>query len=462
MKSLLSLFIVISLFNISFSQCPSGPISLSSDADIASFAMQYPNCEDFPDNIGISSPFVSSLSGLSNLKSVGGNLSIANTNLTSLSGLNGITSVGGALSIFDNPGLQGISALNNLVSIGSLSYGKNNIANLTNVFPNLETVNTSISIDENLGLMTFSGFSQLLTIGVGVEFFDNDNLTSINGFENLTTIGSFLSINNNNNLNSISGFQDLASLGLLRLRGNPISNISAFDHSISMNSLEIQGTNLSVCNVQSVCDFLATSPSMLSVVILNNNAGCNSRTEVEVACGTLPIELVSFTAKVIGNNSVVLEWKTESEFNNDFISCQHSKNGFNFSDLSFFYGEGNTYGSKSYSFVHRSPQPGSNYYRLKQVDYDGTETVSNVLNIQIVSDIPVLYPNPTTRTLTIQTPKELIGSSAKLIDIDGKPVKNFLINSDNHIVDLSELSNGIYMLIMSGLNKSYKSRIVKF
>ncbi len=113
--------------------------------------------------------------------------------------------------------------------------------------------------------------------------------------------------------------------------------------------------------------------------------------------GGLPIELLSFTAEA-EEAIVKLEWVTATEINNDFFTVERSQDGLAFEELHVFEGAGNSSQTLSYHTYDRHPLEGVSYYRLKQTDYDGAFTYSDIVSVSIVIEKPQLvftvFPNP--------------------------------------------------------------------
>ena len=84
----------------------------------------------------------------------------------------------------------------------------------------------------------------------------------------------------------------------------------------------------------------------------------------------LPVELVDFEVKAVNNYSK-LTWETATESNSDYFDVQRSVDGINFISIGRVQGAGTSNVLKSYEFIDESPSPGTNYYRLKQVDLNG-------------------------------------------------------------------------------------------
>lgn len=98
-------------------------------------------------------------------------------------------------------------------------------------------------------------------------------------------------------------------------------------------------------------------------------------TDFDIACNVvLPVEMVSFTGKRVGSDNQ-LEWITQSEKDNDYFEIEWSTNpeAEIWSGIAAVNSKGNGSEKKNYSFVHENPLVGKkNYYRITQVDKDGT------------------------------------------------------------------------------------------
>ncbi len=102
-----------------------------------------------------------------------------------------------------------------------------------------------------------------------------------------------------------------------------------------------------------------------------------------IGCGPLPIELESFWCTQKGNRMSV-EWITSSEINNNYFMIQRSADGTNFEDIGVEVGNGNSNNTLKYTFIDEKPLEGINYYRLKQVDYDGNSEIFQVSSCDFI------------------------------------------------------------------------------
>lgn len=111
----------------------------------------------------------------------------------------------------------------------------------------------------------------------------------------------------------------------------------------------------------------------------------------------VPVELVTFEGYII-QNGVKLNWATATESNNYGFEVERSKDKKRFEKMAFVKGHNTTTTTKQYQFIDKNIPPGKYYYRLKQIDYDGTLSYSEVIEIKITvpskSELYQNFPNP--------------------------------------------------------------------
>ncbi len=113
----------------------------------------------------------------------------------------------------------------------------------------------------------------------------------------------------------------------------------------------------------------------------------------------LPVELTWFKASVTKSGTGLLEWRTESELNNDRFEIERSENGINFTSLGSVDGSGTTNKAHDYQFEDTRPVLSLVYYRLKQVDFDGAFEYSDIVALdftdaEVNSGRLLVAPNP--------------------------------------------------------------------
>lgn len=176
----------------------------------------------------------------------------------------------------------------------------------------------------------------------------------------------------------------------------------------------------------------------------------------------IPVELESFNA-IVFENSVNLEWITSTELNNAGFEIQHSIDSRNFETIAFVPGFGTTTEKHSYSYKIENLNRGIHYFRLKQVDYDGTETLTNIVEVflenSLVKDFSLSqnYPNPFNPSTKIEyslPTREFV--QLKIYDVLGNEIAS-LVNewkdAGNYSIDFNSsdlnLTSGIYIYKMN-------------
>ena len=165
--------------------------------------------------------------------------------------------------------------------------------------------------------------------------------------------------------------------------------------------------------------------------------------------GALPIKLLRFTA-VLQNKQVNLSWQTATEQDNALFLLEHSTDGIQFTQIGSVPGAGNSQTILSYQFWDTKPTPGINYYRLKQVDYNGQYTYSPVITVQF--DGPGgfhLFPVPVKDHLQLQLDApDAFESQWAVYNTLGQLVLSGILLEDQSSLDINvaDLTPGMYWL----------------
>jgi hypothetical protein len=167
----------------------------------------------------------------------------------------------------------------------------------------------------------------------------------------------------------------------------------------------------------------------------------------------VPVELVSFTAEA-ENQKVILRWTTATELNNNGFEIQRKVAESDFATVGFVRGEGTTTNQREYSYIDKDLVDGKYFYRLKQVDYNGTYEYSNEIEVDVRSlndyALEQNYPNPFNPATTIgYVLKEKTTAKLILLNAIGEEVV-VLVNEEQgkgyHKVDFNaaNLPSGVY------------------
>ncbi len=189
------------------------------------------------------------------------------------------------------------------------------------------------------------------------------------------------------------------------------------------------------------------------------------------AGGVAPVTLTSFTARHKGSG-VSLDWSTSQELNNSYFQVERSGDGStNWSVISTVNGAGNSQVVNNYNSYDATPLGGVNYYRVKQVDFDGKSSYSNTVAVKMdLQKVGVsVLANPFYNTLSVNfvSPTSQM-VTARLVDITGKQIaiEKWSVNNGTtkkDFTNVSGLQHGMY--ILSIVNNSgeilYNGKVVK-
>ena len=167
----------------------------------------------------------------------------------------------------------------------------------------------------------------------------------------------------------------------------------------------------------------------------------------------VPVELTSFTASASGRD-VELKWQTATETNNSGFSVERKIANSEFSEVAFVPGHGTISEPQSYSFSDNGLNTGKYTYRLKQIDFDGTFSYSDQVEVDVVApaeySLDQNYPNPFNPSTRISFSLAVDSKvSLKIFDILGQEVAS-LVNQDltagvhNYDFNAAGINSGVY------------------
>ncbi|MBT8382037.1 MAG: T9SS type A sorting domain-containing protein [Ignavibacteria bacterium] len=172
----------------------------------------------------------------------------------------------------------------------------------------------------------------------------------------------------------------------------------------------------------------------------------------------IPVELTAFFA-LVTERGVLLKWTTATEKNNSGFMIERSSNNVDFNDVVFINGKGTTTEITDYEYVDNLTKPGMYYYRLKQIDFDGSFNYSNVVETEIngpeVFNLLQNYPNPFNPSTIIKFSVPIDSRiRIELFNTLGEKVdeltnRNYSIGNHEINFDASILSNGVYYYTIS-------------
>ncbi len=249
--------------------------------------------------------------------------------------------------------------------------------------------------------------------------------------------------------NGNSGIDDSADLGIAHYNG---SSSSWEDLGQSAISYAANG-NITVTGVSSFSPFAF---------------GSKHATKNPLKNAPLPIELLFLNA-TSGMENVELHWATATELNNDHFEVERSTDADGFIKIGTIKGNGTTNETLHYRFTDDTPFSGINYYRLKQVDYDGTFEYSDIVSVEsnFTSDyVFEVIPNPTTEdNITVRILNQPLGKfQLQLFDIHGKLYyQKYFESVDSPTISIETdlpLKDGVYFMNLVQNGKTMRQKLV--
>lgn len=188
--------------------------------------------------------------------------------------------------------------------------------------------------------------------------------------------------------------------------------------------------------------------------------GGGGATNCSAAFAMLPVELLHFTAEA-DQVVVQLRWATATELNNAGFHVERSSDGIRYDVVTEVEGMGTTQVVTHYEAVDQAPLPGLSYYRLRQTDFDGTSTLSDVVAVEMTGAQFIGYPNPTAATVTILDHTGTGALEVKVFDPQGRAVLRIAVTEGPLEVDLRALPAGLYRLLVRNPKGQQALSIVK-
>jgi hypothetical protein len=199
-----------------------------------------------------------------------------------------------------------------------------------------------------------------------------------------------------------------------------------------------------------------------------NSTNFNATWTLVESGAPLPITLLSFNAVWANNrqSQARVYWSTASEENNDYFDVQRSADGANWQHVARVQGAGTSINTLNYQILDKNPLHGISYYRLRQVDFDGTATLTHVVSLkrEIYEAAISVYPNPANNQFQISfegfKSEEV---SVNILDNSGRIIMaktNNVLNNPVQIINASGFQSGVYYIHVTSETESFVEKIV--
>ena len=156
-----------------------------------------------------------------------------------------------------------------------------------------------------------------------------------------------------------------------------------------------------------------------------------------------PVKFSLFNLEKFNYNSIV-SFSTVSETNNDYFTIERSGDGRNFESIGAIKGAGNSNQELSYEFVDESPLAGINYYRIKQTDFDGAYSYTEIRSVRHQTKNVIVSPNRTDGKLNVTS--ELDNYNVAIYNTSGQEVQRHLALSGDQSLSIEALQAGVYFV----------------
>lgn len=184
---------------------------------------------------------------------------------------------------------------------------------------------------------------------------------------------------------------------------------------------------------------------------------------IEMANAILPVSLTAFSAKTSSNN-VQLNWTSVSEMNSNRFVVEMSVDGTKFTAVDSVKAAGVSHSTINYSITHNPGVKGNVYYRLKQIDNNGSFEYSKTVTVSFNPEIVKIstYPNPATTFTTVNHPAAKGNEKMMVFNMNGVLVqqKSLAKNSVQTRLEFSNLPAGIYQAVLAGDSEKAAIKIV--
>ena len=162
-----------------------------------------------------------------------------------------------------------------------------------------------------------------------------------------------------------------------------------------------------------------------------------------------PVELVDFTASVVDQREVRLDWQTASEENNAYFTIEKSRDNDTWTKVSEVPGARDSQELIEYTSLDKFPFAGTSYYRLKQTDLDGKFVYSQVRTVTLNANMRAeltIYPNPNNGSFVAELDHPVEEALLEILDLTGRRIVQIPVSHSRIEIDQSSLPEGVYFI----------------
>lgn len=254
---------------------------------------------------------------------------------------------------------------------------------------------------------------------------------------------------------------------------------SAIIHAIAANSAAVSGSGTSALTIDPPAD-LATNTTYF--ITFDRNAisdaddglifgfidpflkvrapyTSNDLLRFSTSTSNLPVDLLNFSV-IRREGKALLEWQTAREQNSTHFIVQRSMNSVTWNDIGTVAAAGNSTSLVNYSFVDREPLKSRQFYRLVQVDADGSQHISPVRTLADTKSDLAIYPNPTKDVVFIRMP-ENGQATVVLYNMSGQEVLRQITDRSTVQISVSDLPAATYKIVIDQNEQVYTETLIR-
>ena len=211
---------------------------------------------------------------------------------------------------------------------------------------------------------------------------------------------------------------------------------------------------------------LINSGTQTFTVSVSNGVDCSQQLplSIDVTNAPMPVNLISFTAQAINEQTIQLDWITASEQNNKYFLLERSKDLVQVEPVAQLKAhEGSSFQGFTYTYTDDKPYSGTSYYRLRQVDLDGKTTTYPWASVVLRREAYSVSPNPISNQQFRLQLDEPLTATITLYSLDGRlmPIQKISSNAGSlQLKTTQKLPTGIYILTVEERAQTREYRLV--
>ncbi len=302
-----------------------------------------------------------------------------------------------------------------------------------------------------LFLLPYIGFSvniidEPLTSGSGVAGWTDNNITyatSAGGYAHFTSTDSHITTSTIN----LSGYTnvmltfDVAKFGTGG--DGPITVEVSNDNGATWTAQTYNSpTPINSTYMTSGPTAITPTGTTVKIRFIRTNSASQKRFRNVLLTGdvALPVKFNQINA-TNDNNTNTLNWETATEINNSHFEILHSTDARSYVTIGKELGNGNATENVTYSYDHQNVKPGTHYYQLRQVDYDGRSETFGPVSVTVEGSKLKFYPTAAENMIHFEG--EMENENYMIYSVDGKTFQSGKVSKQ---IDIRNIPNGVYYI----------------